>query len=119
MYPIWEVPVVSGGLVLAFIATFHILPSHLSVGAMWFNIYVETMSNRQDRPELMEFIKRYSLLLLIFSYVFGSITGIGIWFSATVINPRGISALIHTYVWGWATEWCFFIIELVVIQGLY
>ena len=27
-------------------------------------------------------------------------------------NPRGISGLIHNYVWGWATEWVFFIIEV-------
>jgi mono/diheme cytochrome c family protein len=29
-----------------------------------------------------------------------------------VANPRGISGLIHNYVWGWATEWVYFIIEV-------
>jgi hypothetical protein len=112
MYPIWEVPHLSAGIVLALIATFHILPSHLSVGAMWINVYVETRSYRENRPELLEFIKKYTLLLLIFAYVFGSLSGVGIWYAATVANPRGISGLIHNYVWGWATEWVFFIIEV-------
>lgn len=115
MYPVWEVPYLTGGIVLALIATFHILPSHLTIGAMWFNVYVETKAYKENRPELLEFIKKYSLLLLIFSYVFGSLSGIGIWYAATVANPRGISGLIHNYVWGWATEWVFFIIEVTAI----
>ncbi len=112
MYPIWEVPNLTAGIILALIATFHILPSHFSTSAMWFNVYVETKAYRENRPELLEFIKRYSLLLLVFSYVLGSLSGIGIWYAATVANPRGISGLIHNYVWGWATEWVFFIIEV-------
>lgn len=112
MYPIWEVPALTPGIVLAIIATFHILPSHLSTSAMWFNVYVETKAYRENRPELLEFIKKYSLMILIFSYVFGSLSGVGIWYAATVASPRGISALIHNYVWGWATEWVFFIMEV-------
>ena len=112
MYPIWEVPYLSAGILLAIIATFHILPSHLSVGAMWINVMVETKAYRENRPELLEFIKKYTLLLLIFAYIFGSLSGVGIWYAATVANPRGISGLIHNYVWGWATEWVFFIIEV-------
>lgn len=112
MYPLWEVPGLTAGMILALIATFHILPSHLSTSAMWFNIYVETKAYRENRPELLEFIKKYSLTILVFAYVFGSLSGIGIWYSATVANPRGISGLIHNYVWGWATEWVFFIIEV-------
>lgn len=115
MYPIWEVPGLTSGIVIAIIATFHILPSHLTIGAMWFNVYIETKAYRENRPELLEFIKKYSLMILIFAYVFGSLSGIGIWYAATVGNPRSISGLIHNYVWGWATEWVFFIIEVVGI----
>lgn len=112
MYPIWIVPNLTAGIVLALIATFHILPSHLSIGATWFNVYVETKAYRENKPELLEFIKKYTLLLLVFSYVMGSLSGIGIWYAATVANPRGISGLIHNYIWAWATEWVFFIIEV-------
>lgn len=119
MYPVWEVPYLTAGLVLGIMASFHILPSHLSTSAMWFNIYIETKAYRENRPELLEFIKKYSLLLLVFAYVLGSLSGIGIWFSATVANPRGISGLIHNYVWGWATEWVFFIIEVTGIFVYY
>ncbi len=119
MYPLWEVPNLSAGIVLALIATFHILPSHLSTSAMWFNVYVERRAYRENRPELLEFIKKYTLLLLVFAYVLGSLSGVGIWYAATVANPRGISGLIHNYVWGWATEWVFFIIEVTGIFVYY
>jgi mono/diheme cytochrome c family protein len=115
MYPLWIVPGFTSGIILALIATFHILPSHLSTSAMWFNVYLERKANRENRSELLEFVKKYSLFLLVFSYVFGSLSGIGIWYAATVANPRGISGLIHNYVWGWATEWVFFIIEVIGI----
>lgn len=119
MYPIWVVPYLSSALVIGLIASFHILPSHLAVGAFWFNVYVERKAYREGRPELLEFIKRYTLLILIFCFVFGSLSGVGIWFSAAVSSPRGISALIHNYVWGWATEWVFFLIEIATIYVYY
>jgi len=119
MYPVWEVPFLSPGIVLAIIAVFHILPSHLSVSAMWFNVYFEWRGIRENKPELFEFIKKFSLLLLIFAYVTGSLSGVGIWFATTVSAPRGISALIHNYVWAWATEWVFFIMEVIGIFVYY
>lgn len=119
MYPFWEVPSITGGLVIAFIASFHILPSHLATGAFWFNSYIEREAVRKNRPELFEFLKNFTLLILIFCFVIGSITGVGIWFSTTVVSPKGISGIIHNYVWGWATEWVFFIIEIATIYVYY
>lgn len=119
MYPVWEVPSLSAGILLGIIAAFHMLPSHLSTSAMWFNIYLETKAYRENRPELLEFIRKYTLMILVFAYVLGSLSGVGIWYAATVANPRGISGLIHNYVWGWATEWVFFIVEVVGIFVYY
>ncbi len=119
MYPVWEVPTIGPGIILGLIAAFHILPSHLSTSAMWFGVFIETKAYRENRPELLEFLKKFSLMLIVFSYIFGSLSGVGIWFSATVANPRGISGLIHNYVWGWATEWVFFIIEVLGILVYY
>ena len=116
MYPVWEVPTLTAGLILGLIAAFHMLPSHLSTSDMWFNIFIERKALKENRQEFLEFIKKYTLTLLVFAYVFGSLTGVGIWFSATVASPRGISGLIHNYVWGWATEWVFFILE---VLGIY
>lgn len=113
LYPTWLEPMLGSGWIVAVIATIHVLASHTAVGAALVFAYLSVMAYRHDRPELLQYIKQYGLFLLIFSYVIGSITGPGIWFSTTVASPRGISALIHSFVWKWATEWVFFVIEVV------
>jgi cytochrome bd-type quinol oxidase subunit 1 len=119
MYPVFEIPQFGGPLLIASIASFHILPSHVATGAFWMTYLIERKAYKEDRPELLEFLKRFSLSILIFCFVAGSLTGVGIWFSATVLSPRAISGLIHNYVWGWAAEWVFFIIEIAAIYVYY
>ncbi|MCW2313224.1 c-type cytochrome [Rhodoferax antarcticus] len=118
LYPTWLETTVGSGWIVGLIATIHVLFSHTSVGAAIFFAFLANYAHRNKRPDLLEFIRRYGLFLLVFSYVLGSITGPGIWYSTTVASPRGISALIHSFVWMWATEWVFFVIEVVGVYML-
>ncbi|MDR9499465.1 MAG: cytochrome c [Hydrogenovibrio sp.] len=113
LYPTWFEPNLGSGWVIGIIATFHVLASHTSVGAAMLFAYLSYRSYKEDRPDYLDFVKRYGLFLLVFTYVAGSITGPGIWYSTTVGSPNGIGALIHSFVWKWATEWVFFVIEVV------
>ncbi|RMH80720.1 MAG: cytochrome C [Acidobacteria bacterium] len=115
----WYVPSVGSATVIAIIATIHVLASHTSVGASILLAYLATKAHRENQPQIYDYIKKYLLALLVFSYVSGSITGPGIWFSATVANPRGISALIHNFVWVWAAEWIWFVAEVTLVYILY
>jgi mono/diheme cytochrome c family protein len=58
-------------------------------------------------------------MLILVSTVFGAISGVGIWVVAGLVSPGAISALIHTFVWGWAIEWVFFIVEIVAALVYY
>ena len=49
---------------------------------------------------------------MLTTVVFGALTGVGIWFIIGLLNPKATEALIHHFVWGWATEWTFFVIEI-------
>lgn len=118
-YPIWYVPDWGSATVIAIIATFHVLASHTSVGAAILLAYLGWKGHKENQPQIFQFIKKYLLGLLVFSYVSGSITGPGIWFSTTVANPRGISALIHNFVWVWAAEWIWFVAEVALVYILY
>ncbi|WP_448587944.1 c-type cytochrome [Thermocrinis sp.] len=118
-YPMWYVPFMGSAMVIAIIASIHVLASHTSVGASILLAYLATKAYKEGVPQIYDYIKRYLLLLLVFSYVSGSITGPGIWFSATVANPKGISALIHNFVWVWAAEWIWFIAEVTLVYILY
>ncbi|WP_208300207.1 c-type cytochrome [Aquabacterium sp. A08] len=118
LYPTWFEPGVGSGWIVGIIATVHVLFSHTSVGAAIFFAFLVNLSHRHQKPQWLDFVRRYGLFLLVFSYVLGSITGPGIWYSTTVASPRGISALIHSFVWMWATEWVFFVIEVVGVYML-
>lgn len=118
MYPTWYVPFIGSAWVMGIIGTVHVLFSHTSVGASWLFALLETKAYKENKPELMGYIRRYGMFLLVFSYIWGSVTGPGIWYSTSVASPRGISGLIHNFVWVWATEWVFFTIEVIGVYAL-
>ena len=119
MYPTWEGMGLHSTMFVAIIASFHVIASHLTVGAAWFNFYVERRAVREQRPELYEYLRKSALGLLVFSYVWGAMTGVGIWQSTTAGNPRGISTLIHNFVLFWGSEWYMFLIDVVGIIVYY
>lgn len=118
MYPTFYVPEIGSAWVMGIIGVIHVVASHTSVGAAFLFALLETKAWRENRPELLVFIKRYGMFLLVFSYIIGSITGPGIWYAITVASPRGVSGLIHNFVWVWAAEWIFFTVEVIGVYAL-
>jgi hypothetical protein len=111
-FPLFYFPEYGSAWMMGVTGTIHILASHTSVGAaMLLHFWLTKHIKKID--DLYPYMKKYGMFLLIFSYVIGSITGPGIWYTATAASPRGISALIHNFVWVWATEWVFFVYEVI------
>jgi len=117
-YPIWDLAL-GGGMLMALVAIPHVIVSHFAIGGGLLIVVTETLAVKRDDPELRELARRSSLVLILVSTVFGAISGVGIWVVAGLISPATISALIHTYVWGWAIEWVFFILEIVAALVYY
>ncbi|MEE4270909.1 MAG: cytochrome ubiquinol oxidase subunit I [Thermoanaerobaculales bacterium] len=117
-YPIWNVAM-GGGVLMAWVAITHVIVSHFAIGGGLVIVVTETLAVRRSDPELRELARRASLVLILVSTVFGAISGVGIWVVAGLISPGAISALIHTYVWGWAIEWVFFVLEIVAALVYY
>ena len=117
-YPIWELAM-GGGMLMAIVAIPHVIVSHFAIGGGLLIVVTETLAVKRNDPELRELARRSSLVLILVSTVFGAISGVGIWVVAGLISPAAISALIHTYVWGWAIEWVFFVIEIVAALVYY
>ena len=118
MYPTYYVPYIGTAWVMGTIGVIHVLASHTSVGASFLFALLETKAYRDDQPQLLDFIKRFGVFLLVFSYIIGSITGPGIWYAITVTSPRGVSGLIHNFVWVWAAEWVYFTVEVIGVYAL-
>lgn len=117
-YPIWDLAL-GGSMLMALMAIPHVIVSHFAIGGGLLIAVTETLAVKRDDPELRELAKRSSLVLILVSTVFGAISGVGIWVVAGLISPGAISALIHTYVWGWAIEWVFFVLEIVAALVYY
>ena len=110
-YPVWDI-FMGGGLLIAIIAILHVYVSHFAVGGGLFLVLTELKAYRENDQQLRDYVKRHSKIFILLTLVFGAVTGVGIWFTIGLIQPEATSALIHSYVWGWATEWVFFFVEI-------
>lgn len=119
LFPQWYVPNFGTGYIVALISATHVFFSHLSVGASFLLAYLFYKAYKHNDEEIYHFIHRYFFILLLTSYIIGSLTGPGIWYSTTVSAPRGTSALIHNFVWVWASEELWFISEVMLVYILY
>lgn len=117
-YPIWNVAF-GGGVLIAVIAILHVLVSHFAIGGGIVMAVAEARLVRRPDPALRALLKRSSLMLILVSTVFGALSGVGIWFVIGLVQPAATSALIHTFVWGWAIEWAFFLLEVVTALAWY
>lgn len=111
-YPIWDVPIIGGGLLIGFVSILHAFVSHFAIGGSLFLVLTERKAYRENDPRMLDYVKRHSLFFLLLSLVFGAITGVGIWFTIGLVHPSATSALIHIFVWAWAIEWVTFLVEI-------
>ncbi len=111
-YPIWYLPETGGGFLIALIAILHVFVSHFAVGGGLYLIYAEKKGLAENSRGILDFTKRHARFFLLVTMVFGSITGVGIWFIIALVNPAAASLLIHNFVFGWAAEWVFFTVEI-------
>ena len=114
-YPIFDVPMLGGSLLIAGVAIFHVFIAHFSVGAGFLMASAEKRAIQDGDGDLLAFVKKYSFMVLLVPYVLGTVTGVGIWVTIALVSPRAVSLLIHQFVWGWATEWVMFFVEVTAI----
>lgn len=111
-YPFWDVPLIGAGWVIGIISIFHVMISHFAVGGGLLIPMLERRALNLKSPEWMAALRRNMRFFLIVTGVLGTVSGVGIWFSIGLAQPTGTSALIHIFVFFWAVEWIFFLIEL-------
>jgi len=112
-YPVWDLTTYGGGFLIALVAVVHVLVSHFAVGGGLFLITLEKKAYKEDDAGLLDYVKKHSKFFMLVTMVFSGMTGVGIWWTIALLNPAATSSLIHTFVFGWAAEWVFFVTEIV------
>jgi hypothetical protein len=122
-YPFWDIPHLGSGWVIGIIAIFHVMISQFAVGGGLYLPMAERKAMRMTNPELraswLAQLASHSRFFLILTAVFGTVSGVGIWFAIGLTHPEATSTLIHNFVFGWAMEWVFFMVELTTIAVYY
>lgn len=118
-YPVWDVPVIGGVWVIGAIAITHIMISHFAIGGGLYLPVAEYRALRAGRPDWMPVLKRHGKFFLILTAAVGTVTGVGIWFAIGLANPEATSTLIHYFVFAWAIEWAFFLMEITAAAVYY
>ena len=122
-YPFWEIPILGSGWVIGIIAIFHMMIALFAVGGGLYLPMAERkamqMPEGQLRADWLNQLAGFSKFFLVLTAVFGTISGVGIWFAIGLTHPEATSTLIHNFVFGWAMEWVFFLVELTTIIVYY
>jgi hypothetical protein len=114
-YPVWELTTFGGGFFIALIAVVHVYVAHFAVGGGLFLVLTEMKGHRENSKPILDYVHRHSKFFLLLTMVFGTVTGVGIWFTIALLSPSATSSLIHTFVFGWATEWVCFAAEIIAL----
>ncbi len=97
---------------MAGIAVVHVFVSHFAIGGGLYLVIAERRARKNNDIQWLDYLQRLSRFFVLLTVVFGALTGVGIWFIIGLLNPAATEALIHNFVWVWATEWTSFIIEI-------
>jgi hypothetical protein len=114
-YPIWDLTHIGGSSLVALIAVLHVYISHLAVGGGLFIWLTDRKAVRDRDPQVLGYVRSHTWFFLLLTMVFGGVSGVGIWFVIALVQPAATSTLIHTFVFGWAIEWVFFVGEIAAL----
>lgn len=118
-YPHWYVPFLTAPMLIPLVAIPHVVVAQLAVGGGFLLADLTRRAYQASDPGLLAYLQRFARFFILLTVVFGAVTGVGIWWTIGLTSPEATSALIHVFVFGWATEWVFFVLELVSAFAFY
>lgn len=112
-YPWWYVPHLTSPMLIAAIAVIHVIVSHYAVGGGIYLAMETSHAYRTKDKEYLGYLKKHTQFFVLLTVAFGAITGVGIWWTIGLASPISTEVLIRTFVFGWAMEYVFFVLEIV------
>lgn len=117
-FPLYHLDFLGNRLLIALIAVLHVIISHsLAVGGLALVAWMERKGLQDPRWEPLA--KTVLFVFFIVTTSVGALTGVGIWLSASLVNPTAIGSLIRVFFWAWFVEWIVFFTEVSLILIYY
>lgn len=125
-FPLFHLDWMGNRMLIAIIAITHVLINHtLAVGFIPLVTLLEYFGYKKKKydPQYAvkwdEMTRKIMFVGFIVTTTAGAMTGVGIWFAASLVNPASIGSLIRVFYMAWFTEWIVFVIEVVLIMAYY
>lgn len=125
-FPIFHLDLIGNRMLVAVIATLHVWINHaLAVGFIPLVALLEfyAFRIRAADPGRAGSLDRLARRLLGVGFIIttsvGALTGVGIWFAASLANPAALGSLIRVFYGAWFTEWIVFVLEVIFIMAWY
>lgn len=122
-FPIFHLDLTGNRMLIAFIAILHVLINHaLAVGFIPVITLLEYLGFKESKhhPERGkkwdELARKMMFVAFVVTTSVGALTGVGIWFSTSLVMPEAIGSLIRVFYGAWFTEWLVFVLEVVFIM---
>lgn len=102
------------------IAILHVVINHsMAVGGIPLVAFLERRGIAAGDESWDRLAYRILSVFFVITTTVGALTGVGIWFSASLVNPYAIGSLLRVFFWTWFTEWLVFVTEVVLILAYY
>jgi len=121
--PLFHLDWLNNRMLIALIATIHALINHsLAVGFVPLVVWLEnkgvlrSKSNEVTDLKWDKMVYRMMWTAFVITTTIGALTGVGIWFSVSLVSPNSIASLIRVFYFAWFVEWTVFVTEVVLIM---
>lgn len=111
-YPWWYVPGMTAPMIIALVSVFHVFIAMYAVGGGLFLAVETSYAYRTENRAYLSYLYKHTRFFIFVTLVFGAISGVGIWWTIGLASPLATETLIRIFVFAWASEWVFFVIEL-------
>lgn len=119
-FPIFHLDFAGNRLLIAGIAVLHVVINHsLAVGALPLVTMMEAYGLRHGRPDWDRLAYRTLAVCFIVTTSAGALTGVGIWFATSLVNPAAIGSLIRVFFGAWFVEWIVFCLEVIAMMAYF
>jgi hypothetical protein len=119
-FPFFHTDFFGNRMLIAVIAILHVVVNHaLAVGAAPLVTAMEWRAYRVQSEAWDRLAYKILTVCFVITTSVGALTGVGIWFSAALVNPAAIGSLIRVFFVAWLTEWAIFVIEVGLILAYF